>query len=244
MKTWHKVIIGIAGSLFIIAGFVFWAIIGLQNTLYPPAPPMPAVVSQSMPEILSRLEAVLATNAPGVLSNLQPGISAAQIAKLETQYQIQLPDEVKAIYEWHNGSVSDTNRLILFIPMHRFMSLEEALAERVAVTPEKAAFGQYAFYRFYMAHRDSWVCLFSDGAGDGYYIDLKRKASEGAIFSSFAEDTSYTFFPSPKNLMAGITACYEEGAFHVKKDSSPPRLEEEFDQARKILDRFGASNLE
>ena len=41
--------------------------------------------------------------------------------------------------------------------------------------------------------------------------------------------------------MAGVAACYEEGAFHIKKDSSPPQLDEDFEQAAKIWDRFGAS---
>lgn len=202
---------------------------------------MPAVVIESMPEILTRLEAVLRTNAPGVLADLRPGISGDEIVKLEAQYQVQIPNEIKSIYEWHDGSVQYTNRLSDFIPIHRFMPLEEALAERVATSPEKAALAQHAFYRFFAGHRDSWICLFSDGAGDGYWFDPKRKPSEGAIFSSFTEDASYTFFPSAKNLMAGITACYEEGTFHIKKDSSPPQLDEDFEQADKIWGRFGAS---
>ena len=242
MKTWQKVSIGIAGSMLLIAALAFWAVMGLRKTLYPPAPPMPAIVSQSMPEILSQLESVLSTNAPSVLADLQPGISPGDIAKLETQYHIQLPDEIKAIYEWHNGSVNNTNRMSVFVPIHRFLPLEEALAERTASTiPEKSPLMLRVVYRIFVGHRDSWVCLFSDGAGDGYWFDLKRKPAEGAIFSSFSEDTSYTFFPSAKNLMAGVAACYEEGAFHFKKDSSPPQLEEDFNQSQKIWNRFGAS---
>ena len=168
MKTWHKVIIGIACGLLIVTGFASWGIIRLHNMLYPKAPPMPEVVSESMPDILSHLELVLRTNAPSVLADLRPGISRDEIAKLEAQYQVHIPDEIKVIYAWHDGSVQSTNRVSDFLPIHRFMPLEEALSERVAVTPEKAALGQHAFYRFFMGHRDPWVCLFSDGAGDGY----------------------------------------------------------------------------
>ena len=242
LKTRHKVIVGIACVLLIVTGLTSWGIVRLHSMLYPKAPPMPAVVSASMPEILSHLEAVLHTNAPPVLTDLRPGISRDEIVKLEAQYQVKIPEEIKTIYAWHNGSVQYTNRSSDFVPGHRFMPLEEALAERVASTPEKAALAQHVFYRFFAGHRDPWVCLFSDGAGDGYWFDLKRQPSEGAIFSSFTEDASYTFFPSAKNLMAGITACYEKGAFHIKKDSSPPLLDEDFEQAEKIWSGFGASN--
>jgi cell wall assembly regulator SMI1 len=242
MKTWHKIAIGIAAALFIFCCLVILGVAKLHRALYPKAPPMPAIVAESMPDVLSRLEVVLRTNAPNVVAELRPGISRDEIAKLEKQYQVQIPEEIKTIYEWHDGSISDTNRLGDFIPNHHFMPLEEALAERVAMTPEKAALGQRAFYRFFVGHRDSWVCLFSDGAGDGYWFDLKRQPPEGAVFSSFTEDASYTFFPSPKNLMAGITACYQEGAFRAKTNSSPPQLEEDFEQADKVWGRFGTSN--
>src|ERR1700744_6380746 len=50
---------------------------------YPKAPPMPAVVSQSMEEILVQLESELKSNAPQVLTNLQPGLSMDRINELE-----------------------------------------------------------------------------------------------------------------------------------------------------------------
>jgi cell wall assembly regulator SMI1 len=241
MKPWLKVSIGIAGSLFILGGLAFWTTVGTRNFFYPTAPPMPPVVNESMPEILARLEAVLKTNAPSVSTNLRPGISQAEILKLEQRYHVQLPDEIKAIYQWHDGSVSDTNRLVDFIPIHRFVPLEEALETREAVAPEKASLVQRIAYHIFVSHRESWICLFDDGAGDGYWFDPKRKPAEGAIFSNFTEEASYTFFPSPKNLMAGIAACYEQGAFRIKKDSSPQELDEDFEESQKIWNQFGVS---
>ena len=242
MKSWHKVSIGIAGSVFILAGVAFWGTVGFRNFLYPPAPTMPPIVGESMPEILTRLEAVLRTNAPCVWTNLRPGISQAEISKLEQRYHVQLPEEIKAIYQWHDGTASNTNHWITFIPIHRFVPLEESLETRAALAPENASLFQRLVYHVLVSHRDSWICLFDDGAGNGYWFDPQRKPTQGATFCNFTEEASYTFFPSPKNLMAGIAACYEQNAFHIKKDSSPPELDEDFEESQKIWNQFGASN--
>ena len=62
------------------------------------------------------------------------------------------------------------------------------------------------------------------------------------MFYTFTEDNEFVFFPSPRNLMAGIAKCYEQGAFRVKPGTSPPQLHEDFEKAEKIWAEFGASN--
>lgn len=233
--------VGIAMIVLIGLGVLAWT--GLRSFFYPAAPRMPAIVSAPMPEILARLESVLKTNAPQVLAGLQPGLSAADISKLEQQYRVQLPDDIKVIYQWHDGARSTTNYVgDDFIPIHRFVPLEEMLAEKAAEGKGPATLLQRAAYRIFAGQRDSWFCLFSDGSRDGYWFDPKRKPSEGAVFYTFTEDNTFVFFPSPKNLMAGIAKCYEQGAFRVKPGNSPPQLDEDFEKARKIWEEFGVSN--
>jgi hypothetical protein len=131
MNRWLKIGIGIVVAIVVVVVLGFWSRTKLQTFFYPIAPPMPAVVSETIPEILARLESVLKTNASHVLAGLQHGLSADAIVRLEQQYRVQIPDDIKAIYEWHNGSASTTNYLSDdFIPGHRFPSLEETLAER------------------------------------------------------------------------------------------------------------------
>ena len=205
--------------------------------------PMPAMVSEAMPELLAHLESVLKTKAQYVAAGLKPALTFEAITKLEQQYHVQLPDDIKAIYEWHDGSMQTTNYLRGdFIPTHRFVSLEEALEESANVHPEQAPLVQRLAYNIFAGHRATWIGLFSDGAGDGYWLDPKRKPSEGAVFYNFTETRSYLFFPSAKNLIAGIAQCYEQDAFHIKPNSSPPELDEDYGSAIKIWERFGASN--
>lgn len=38
-----------------------------------------------------------------VVSNLSPGVSPEDVRNLEAQYGLELPDEARAVWEWHNG---------------------------------------------------------------------------------------------------------------------------------------------
>jgi cell wall assembly regulator SMI1 len=244
MNWWSRIGIGVGISVIALIALGFFAASSLRTALYPEAPPMPPSVDEPMGQILVRLEAILQTNAPHVLRRLQPGLSSDDIVRIEGQHRLRLPEDIKAIYQWHNGSPRSTNLLSNdFIPTHWFLPLEEALAERTAGSLDRATLLQRTFYRIFAGHRDSWVCLFSDGAGDGYWFDLRRKTSQGAIFYNFTETGTFQFFPSAENLMAGIARCYEQRAFFVKEGSSPPELTEDFEKAAGIWNAFGVSNL-
>ena len=194
-----------------------------------------------MPEILSRVDNILRTNAPQVFASLQPGLSAGDISRLEQQYHVQLPDDIQAIYEWHDGACRTNYVGGTFMPLYRFVPLEETFADN-ATAGKGATLTQRIFSNALVGYHDVWICIFSDDAGNGYYYDPKRKESEGAVFYNFMEDADYTFFPSAKNMMAGIAKCYEQGIFRVKPGSSPPQLDEDFDRSTKVWEEFGASN--
>ena len=226
----------------VLIGLCGLGLAGLHSWFYPIAAPMPAIVSEPMPEILARLDHIIQTNAPHVSALLQPGLSAIEISRLEAKYQIQIPDEIRLIYQWHNGSCMTTNYPSKeFMPGARFLPLDEELEERRTNLTAKGSWMQRLAYRYLAGYRDPWICLFSDGSGVGYWFDPNRKPSEGSVFFNFNETGSYVFFPSAKNLMAGVAKCYEQGAFHVKAGSSPPQLDEDYSQSEKIWAEFGAA---
>ena len=236
--------------------FIVVAVLGLgllffvkfRQSIYPPAPPMPPVVSQTTEAILLQLELVLKNKAPQILTNLQPGLSIEEINELERQSGIQLPDEIKALYRWRNGF--NLNRINSGgfsvagpMPGHYFLPLDEALQIPRSISNQvaNATSTQRAAFNILAGHTKSWITLFDDGAGDGYFFDPKRKPSEGAVFYHFTEVGEYVFFPSAKNLFAGMVKCYEQDVFVWKEGTNGASLDEDFNAASKIWNEFGAS---
>jgi cell wall assembly regulator SMI1 len=205
---------------------------------------MPPEVSQNIGEILNKLEGLMQNKAPDVLAELKQGLSDAEITALENKSGTRLPDDVKALYRWHNGCSTRNPLNCGPIPGHRFVPLDEALGANGVISNQVAntTGAQRAAFEIFAGHTKSWIPLFDDGAGDGYFIDPVRKASQGAVFYHFAEEARYVFFPSVKNLMAGIVKCYEQNAFAWKTNENGPGLIEDFERAEKVWKEFGTGN--
>lgn len=214
----------------------------LDAFFYPKPPSLPPVVAESTEVLLSRLQSVLEKRAPAVLTNLQPGLSEAQIVALEGKGDLQLPAEIRALYRWHNGA--STNQGSGIIPGHWFPPLDWLLENRAALHAqlrEQTAL-QSVSHRVFAGHRDSWIEIFPDGAGDGYFYDPKRSEKEGPFFYSFAETGYYQWFPSFRSFLAGVIECYEQGAHRIADDGTG--LEDDSEKAENILKRYGTHNLE
>jgi len=207
---------------------------------------MPPVVGETTEQILAKLENALKQQAPQLLEFLQPGLSDQEITELERRAGVQLPDDIKALYRWRNGckleQMKPSGRLSdVPVPNHRFVPLGEALGLQTVLSNQLAHVTtvQKGAFEVFAGHRKSWVSLFDDGAGDGYFFDPKRASAIGAVFYCFAEDRTYVFFPSIKNLLAGIVKCYEKGAYTWKDG----QLDNNFELSERIWDEFGASDI-
>lgn len=217
---------------------------------YPPPPRMPSVVDKSMGQVLADLEDKLNQKAPAVLASLQPGLSDAEIAKLEQRGGFKLSDDMKALYKWHNGARSGgtsqkpgtVSSTMGPIPGCVFIPLDEAIKQREQMwQPQYGNPTQRVVLYFFASHRKSWITVFDDGAGDGYFYDPKKKDSEGALFYSFAETRTYTFFPSVKNLIAWTTKCYELDVFKTHNESGAINVDEDSKRAMDLQGEFASS---
>ena len=210
----------------------------IQRSLFYPKPrSLPPVVSQSIDQLLTRLESVLETNAPIVASTLQPGLSDAQIAALESQGGFRLSDELRALYRWHNGMA--THCTVGLLAGQRFVPLDEVVRTRASVGRQVASGSaiQRAAFSAFAGHRSGWIQVLDDGAGDGYFYDPHRTDAEGAFFRHFAEAGYYLWFPSVRNFLAGVIECFESRAVKVARDGKS--LDEDFDRTQAIWERFG-----
>jgi cell wall assembly regulator SMI1 len=204
---------------------------------YPHAPPMPPVVTTPIADLLSQHEAFLKSNAPAISASLQLGLTDTQIDTIETKYGLKLPPDLRALYRWRDGTPR-TAALAAF-PDHDFVPLELALTNRDDLRKQVKAgtSEQQQVYSAYAGHRDSWVGLIVDAAGDGHFFDPARSESEGSFFFCFAEDGNYIFYPTFRNYLAAVIEGENSGVFAP----GPQGLQTvDFLKAQQLWCRFGA----
>jgi hypothetical protein len=127
-----------------------------------------------------------------------------------------------------------TNSTDGLLPGQRFVPLADAVDERALMRQQSgAAFNAFA------GHTKSWLHVLDDGAGDGYFYDPERTDTQGAFFFHFAETGHYVWFPSLRNFLSGVIACYETQAVKVASDGKS--LDEVMDRTEKIWSRLGKS---
>lgn len=241
MTRTRKVLL--AGFALVVAILVTLLLAGptIQRSFFYPKPRgLPPVVSQTIEQLLTRLQAVLETNAPIVARALQPGLSDPQIGALEAQGGFRLSDDLRVLYRWHNGI--GTNSSVGLLAGQRFVPLEEVVRDRLLLGQQLASAprSERAAFSVFAGHRKHWIQVLDDGAGDGYFYDPTRTDAEGAFFHHFAELRYYLWFPSLRNFLAGVIECYESQAVRVAADGKT--LDEDADRTEKIWARFAKSS--
>ncbi|MGD0077121.1 MAG: SMI1/KNR4 family protein [Sedimentisphaerales bacterium] len=238
VATQQHILIIIVIVLALLISVVLWGRFELNSFFYPTPPSMPPVVSETTEELLAQFQTVLEKRAPEVLRSLQPGLSENQIFELEKKGGFTLSADLHALYRWRNGSKGYQKVLI---PVHRFVPLEEVVANRIAVENDikKSTFVQRAFGYIFAGHMKTWVHILDDSCGDGYFYDPDRAGSSGVFFYHSMEGMYYVFFPSLQNFLKGAIKCYEQGIFIVKDEGA--NLDEDYERATKVWNRLGCS---
>ena len=184
---------------------------------------MPPVVSESMDELLQALETELETNVPDTFQGLQPGLNSEELKQAEAMLGQSIHPEMQALYRWHNGLANDKE----LFPGHGFWSLQDA----IETNRELNAQYQESGTGILMQGEESWLVLFPDPAGDGYYYDPVVNYETGGIFYNFREIGYFRYFPSIKNLLKAIVECYRQGAY---QGSEP-----DFELEEQIMNQYG-----
>lgn len=198
---------------------------------------MPAATIESVESLLARYERFLMNRGPAVLASLQPGLDNAAIDSLESMHAFKLPRDLRMLYRWRNGTAR-ASRLDAF-PDHRFIPLDEAIAERDSLHAQvaRATREQREAHDTYAGHRSSWLGIIMDSAGDGYFFDPLRAEQQGSFFFSFAEDGTYIFYPAFRNFLAAIVQGNESGVFTIGESGAETV---DFNRAQALWNRYGA----
>ena len=216
--------------------------IEMKELLYPAPPRLPAVVDKTMEQLLKELEVEMCAKSPDVLKNLLPGLRDFEIDRLEQFAGYKLPADIRKLYKWHNGQRD--SGVLGPIPGHRFMPLQEAVKEKNNLWRKNhdRNLAQRVYLNSFIKHRKTWMPIFEDISGDGYFYDMAKREAPGAVFYCFNENNTYTYFPSIKNLLAGVVKCYKEGVFKVVVDRNKATFIEDYYQSRPFWLEFGSAN--
>lgn len=112
-----------------------------------------------MQVLLNRLDHYLSTKRADYYATLQPGLSAGAIATLEKKYNVTLPVDLCALYQWKNGQQDDA--YAVFVNNSMFLSLEHSLESAKELTSMIGT--DFEMENWW---HPAWIPLFDNGGGD------------------------------------------------------------------------------
>lgn len=112
-----------------------------------------------MQALLNKLDEHLRTKRADYYATLQPGLSTAAIAALEQTYNVTLPADLRALYQWKNGQREDAYEA--FVNNSMFLSLEHALDSASELTGMIGT--DFEMENWW---HPAWIPIWDNGGGD------------------------------------------------------------------------------
>lgn len=107
---------------------------------------------------------------PEFYSNLGSSLSDEEIKELEKEYNVQLPEDLKALYKWKNGQADGCYDAFvnnsMFIPLDQALDTAQELTSMIGFDFEIENWWH-----------EKWIPIFQNGGGDSICYDL------GGIFT-------------------------------------------------------------
>lgn len=208
---------------------------------------------ESMTLLWQRIERWLATHAPDLLDDLNPGASEEELAQAEATLGVALPEDFKASYRLHNGGVS------LFVGMSE------------SFFPLKRVLGEWSVYQDLKKHQSGWaesepgfltdpgrehlpiqpvwwhpklIPFAADGAGNNWCVDLDPAPGGhvGQVIDWDHEDgPTGVLFPSFQALFSQLTDDLEADKYLSFK--TPPHLEWRLTEGKEARDQAKRSDF-
>ncbi|HEY8893482.1 MAG TPA: SMI1/KNR4 family protein [Niastella sp.] len=138
----------------------------------------------SINSVLEKVDQYLKTNRSEYYSILSPGLTDEGICELEEKYNIKLPADLRALYQWKNGHTEE-HFLENFIDLNQFFSLEISLNTAQELTEMIGL----DFTRGNWWNKN-WIPILT-ADGDHYCYDLEGTftGNKGQIIRSIHDDS-------------------------------------------------------
>ncbi len=123
-----------------------------------------ACAETNVSDLLAVLDSELQEKRPEVVTSLRPPLTAQNIADLEQEHRVVLPETVKALYMWHDGQ--DPGGFVTLVNNMQFLPLADMLAT-------KAELDGMIGYDFELENwwHPAWLPIFQNGGGDYLVVD-------------------------------------------------------------------------
>ncbi|SHN39920.1 SMI1/KNR4 family protein [Chitinophaga sp. CF418] len=179
-----------------------------------------------MQAFLNKLDNHLAAKRAAYYATLQPGLSTEEIAALEKEFNVTIPADLRALYQWKNGQRD--NSYEAFVNNSMFLSLEHALA----TAKEHTSMIGFDFELENWWH-PAWIPVFDNGGGDCICYDTAGVFTgiRGQIIEFWhADNDRNTIAPDLTTFIISLNHLYDTTAaadfdeyFEVKAPDGYPK---------------------
>jgi hypothetical protein len=170
-----------------------------------------ALEHASAPELvaaLDALEAWHAENETAAAGRLAPGREPAELAELEDRLGAALPDELRALYTWHDGTLGRCDDFAgpAFMAYHCLLSLEQALEVRRR-------------HGWLLGVPDTWLPLLY--FEEEYFYVVLDHAGAGAlpVFHRLVESDDVVAFTNLRTMVETFLEAARSGVWHPDDDA-------------------------
>lgn len=112
-----------------------------------------------MQAFLNKLDSHLTSKRAAYYATLQPGLSTEEITALEKEFNVTVPADLRALYQWKNGQQVDSYEA--FVNNSMFLSLRSAL--ETARENTSMIGSDFELENWWHA---AWIPIFDNGGGD------------------------------------------------------------------------------
>ena len=169
-----------------------------------------------MKTIIQRLDEQIASLRPDYYAQLNPPLSAADIAALETKYSVQLPDDLKELYRWKNGQKSSCYKS--FVNNSTFLSLNNAFSTAKDLTAMIGSdFESENWWHI------GWIPVFQNGGGDSICYD-----TTGVFTGLPGQLLEFWHADSDRNVIAGSLSAFLRGLSAYYETTPPEKFDTYF----------------
>ena len=162
-------------------------------------------------DLINRMDDWLRENRPEYYSKLLPGIDDAALDRVESQFQLQLPAEFRALYRWRNGQ--PPNVFESFQENWMFPRLKDIVdTKKMLDSMIGEDFDEPTWWR------RGWIPFLSNGGGDHLCLDLTAEdgGTPGQIILFWHDEGDRDIeFPSVRRWLSDLVHSMEQGTLEL-----------------------------